>query len=103
MIKFCATLGNYRKKSLALRQGCLQWGSCREGVLSYTRSWEAVSVAAAVNSSLNPQEVRLPWEGGEAVDVFTRRRYRPEKGTLRFYLVPQSGVLLEMAATELKN
>jgi hypothetical protein len=48
-----------------------------------------------VNSSETPQEVQIPWDGGEAVDLFTRRRYRPGNGVLRFFLPPQSGVLLE--------
>jgi glycosidase len=95
MVRYCSKLGNYRKKSEPLRQGSIRWGTCRDGVLSYTRSWEGECVAAAVNSSTVPQEVCLPWNGAEAVDVFTRRRYRSEKGTIRFYLPAQGGVLLE--------
>jgi glycosidase len=95
LVRYCSKLGNYRKHSLPLRQGAIRWGTCREGVLSYTRSWEGGCVAAAANSSDGPQEVKIPWEGGVAVDLFTRRTFRPEKGYLRFYLPPQSGMLLE--------
>jgi 4-alpha-glucanotransferase len=95
LVDFCSTLGNYRKASEPLRQGGILWGTCREGVLSYQRSWDEKEVVIAVNSSETPQEVQVPWDGGEAVDLFTSRRYRPEKGTLHFYLPPQSGVLLE--------
>jgi hypothetical protein len=94
-VDFCSTLGNYRKESEPLRQGGILWGTCREGVLSYQRSWGEERVVTAVNSSETPQEVQIPWDGGEAVDLFTRRRYRPGNGVLRFFLPPQSGVLLE--------
>ena len=100
LVRYCARLGNYRKQSLPLRQGTIRWGTCREGVLSYTRRWEGGCVAAAANSSEGPQEVKIPWDGGDAVDLFTRRRCRPEKGYLRLYLPPQSGVLLEGSVSE---
>ena len=94
LLDLCRALGQFRRKSDALRQGDLVWGSCRGQTLSFRRAWGDQLAAVAVNAGSEAATISLPWTGKTAQELRTGQQYRPCQGALTLSLKGRTGALL---------
>ena len=87
-------LGALRNARESLRRGGVEYLAADGPVLAFRRAFEGEQSVAACNAGERPAELRLPWDGGEAVDALTGERFPASDGALRLTLPPLRGVLL---------
>jgi glycosidase len=97
LVQWYAKLGQFRKQSLPLREGDLRWGSCEQGLLSFTRSAAHQCVGVAVNRGDRVATAALPWQGKAARDLDTGHCYLAVDGLLRVNIPPMGMARLESA------
>ena len=94
LLNWFRTLGRLRRDCLPLRRGGLQWLCASGPLLAYSRTWEEQRFTTAVNASLEPQTLTLPWKDEMVEDLLTGQRLTPKDGTLELTLPPLTGALL---------
>ncbi len=86
-------LGQLRKSRIELREGELQWGDCRDGLLCFFRQ-RGSTLCTLVNAGTKPVTHTLPWSGPLATDLLSGRTWSVAEGQLTLELPGLSGVLL---------
>ena len=87
-------LGQLRRARASLRRGELEWLYAAGPGLAFRRRAEGEVTLAALNAGDETLELSLPWEGAEARDAITGRRYAVRDGWLHLPLGPRSALLL---------
>lgn len=98
LLAWFADLGQDRKHSRPLREGELQWGTCKGGALSFSRTVPGECAGVAVNRGGRTVTVELPWTEKAAYELGTGKRHLAVDGILRLK-VPSMEVIRVKSAS----
>ena len=94
LIAYFQRLGELRNTRESLQSGSIEYLLAEGAILAFRRrAGDEVSVAVC-NAGEDSASVGIPWEGGEALDAITGRRFSPAGGALQLTLAPLEAMLL---------
>ncbi|MBE6908084.1 MAG: glycoside hydrolase family 13 protein [Ruminococcaceae bacterium] len=94
LIAYFTRLGALRGARTSLQSGTIEYLRAEGGVLAFLRASAGEKSLMACNAGDKPEELILPWDGAEAKDALTGRRFAARQDQLRLTLAPLEGVLL---------
>ena len=71
LLDWYRALGGLRKTTPALRRGELDWGPCREGLVTFFRRAPGQTALIALNAGSQPQAIQVSWPHAEALEPLT--------------------------------
>ncbi len=94
LIAYLTRLGALRGARESLQRGRIEYLLAEGALLAFRRVSNGECSLAVCNAGDTPEEIVLPWTGGDALDALTGRRYSASGGTVRLVVEGCEGLLL---------
>ena len=94
LISYFTRLGALRGARRSLQSGTIEYLRAEGPLLAFRRASDGEASVVVCNAGEEPAGVALSWEGAEALDALTGRRFDVREGVLRLTLRPLEGLLL---------